>query len=93
MGFDTAAARWPDTKSDGGIDGEGKTMTPDRANEHKDEADRLALLPVADQRAIIAMHRADAANPKVPRRDREYAAERAKALARFLGLTGKRKPK
>ena len=65
-------------------------MTPAQEQEHRQEAERLAALPVADQRAIIAMHKADANNPKVPKRDREYAAERAKNLARLLGLTGKK---
>ena len=49
-------------------------------NEHRAEAQRLALLPRDEQRAIIAMHRADAANPKVPKRDREFAKERADTL-------------
>ena len=68
-------------------------MTPEQEQEFREEAERLALLPVADQRAIIAMHRADAANPKVPKRDREFAAERAKVLSRLLGLTGKKRRK
>jgi hypothetical protein len=52
--------------------------------DYRAEAERLALLPVADQKRIIAMHRADAANPKVSQRDREYARERADALERQL---------
>jgi hypothetical protein len=68
-------------------------MTPEQEQEYKEEAERLALLPIAEQKRIIAMHKADASNPKVPKRDREYAAERAKALARLLGLTGKKKRK
>lgn len=68
-------------------------MTDEKTHEYRDEAERLALLPVADQRAILAMHEADAKNPKVPKRDREYAAERAKALAQMLGLTRRRAKK
>jgi hypothetical protein len=55
-----------------------------REQEHRDEAERLAALPPEEQMRIIAMHRADAANPKVPKRDRAFAAERADALERHL---------
>jgi hypothetical protein len=65
-------------------------MTPERAQEYRDEAQRLAALFTEEQRAFIAMLRADAANPKVPKRDRDFAAERADALERILKL-GKRK--
>jgi hypothetical protein len=58
-------------------------MTPEQ-QEFRDEAERLALLPVADQKAILAMHRADARNPKVPKPDRDFARRRAAALERYL---------
>ena len=48
-------------------------MTPDQQREYHEEAERLALLPVADQRAIIAMHEADAENPKVPNEPTAHA--------------------
>jgi hypothetical protein len=54
------------------------------SNEHREEAEKLALLPIETQRLIIAEQRAIAANPKVPKRDREYARERANALQRHL---------
>jgi hypothetical protein len=65
---------------------------PDRAKEqeYREEAERLALLPVADQREVIALHRSVASNPKVPKREREAGQERAAALERLLGL-GRRK--
>jgi hypothetical protein len=59
-------------------------LDPSREQEHREEAERLALLPVDDQKRILAMHRADAANPKVPKRDREFARERADALEKHL---------
>jgi hypothetical protein len=58
----------------------------DKDQEHREEAARLAELPVAEQKAIIAMHWTDARNPKVPKRDREFARERAEALERLLKL-------
>ena len=58
--------------------------------EFREEAERLSALPQDVQRQIIAMHWADANNPRVPEADREYAKERADALEKFLGLsTGK----
>jgi len=55
-----------------------------RQKEYAAEAERLAKLPRADQREIIALHRAVAGNPKLPTRDRRAAAERANALDRHL---------
>ena len=57
---------------------------PAKEQEYRDEAERLALLPVADQRAIIALHRSVAADSKVPKRDRDMARERADALESHL---------
>jgi hypothetical protein len=54
------------------------------ADEHRVEAERLAQLSLEDQRTIIAMHRQDASNPKVPKRDRDFARERADALENHL---------
>jgi hypothetical protein len=63
-------------------------MMPDpaREQEHREEADRLALLSREEQRAIIAWHREIAGNPKVRKADRDEARERADALARFLRI-------
>ena len=60
-------------------------------DEYRQEAERLKLLGLETQRDIVAMHRLVARNPKVPKKNREQARERAKALDRLLGLT-KRKP-
>jgi hypothetical protein len=59
-------------------------MTPDREQEYREVAERLALLPVEDQRAIIAMHREIAADPKVPKAERRAGQERADAVERHL---------
>jgi hypothetical protein len=53
-------------------------------DEHHAEAKRLAKLPREDQRAVIALHRSVADNPKVPKRDRDLARERAETLERLL---------
>jgi hypothetical protein len=57
---------------------------PDKEQEYRAEAERLALLPQEEQAAVIAWHRDIAGNPKVPKRDREAARERAEALDRLL---------
>jgi hypothetical protein len=59
-------------------------MTAEQGDEYKAEAERLSLLPPADQREIIALHRSVAGNPKLPKVDRRAAAERADALERHL---------
>lgn len=61
--------------------------------EHRREAERLALLPIADQNWIIALHRALAGNPKVPKRERQAGMERADALERHLRRLRKKKKK
>lgn len=58
----------------------------EKEREYREEARRLAELPRADQREIIALHRSVADDGKVSKRDRELARERAEALARFLRL-------
>lgn len=62
---------------------------PSKEQEYRAEAERLALLPVEDQREIVALHRSVASNPKVPKREREAGQERADALERLLGLRKK----
>ena len=68
---------------------------PDRSQERefREEAARLAQLPRADQRAIVALHRSVADNPKVPKQDRDAARDLANALEKLLCLTPKKKPK
>jgi hypothetical protein len=55
-----------------------------KEQEYREEAERLALLPVEDQREIIALHRSTASNPRAPKREREIAQQRADALERHL---------
>jgi hypothetical protein len=67
-------------------------MPLDRENdEFRAEAERLRALPRAEQRAFVAMLRTDAANRKVPKRDRDFARRRAAVLARILKLGKERK--
>jgi hypothetical protein len=68
-----------------------------REDEYRAEAERLALLPPADRREVIALHRSVADNPLLPKADRRAAADRADALERHLrrlnrGKARKRKP-
>jgi hypothetical protein len=53
---------------------------PTKEQEYREEAERLAQLSIADQRAIIAQHRTIAADPEVTQADRALARERADAL-------------
>jgi hypothetical protein len=55
-----------------------------RDDEHREEAERLALLPPEEQAAVIAWHKAIADDPKVKKSDRDAARERAFALERLL---------
>ena len=66
---------------------------PDASKEQecREEAERLARLPVEDQRDIVALHRSVAANPKTPKKEREAGLERAAALERLLGLAKKKR--
>jgi hypothetical protein len=66
---------------------------PAREQEYREEAERLAKLPRADQREIIALHRSVANNPKVPKRERQAGLERAAALERLLRLAKKPRKK
>ena len=59
-------------------------MTPEQEQETCAEAERLADLPIAEQRKIIALHQSIANDAKVPKRDRDLARERAEALDRHL---------
>jgi hypothetical protein len=59
-------------------------MTPEKEQEYRQEAERLAMLPVADRRKIIAMHREIANGKGVPKAERQAGLERAAALERFL---------
>jgi hypothetical protein len=64
-----------------------------RVREHREEAERLRQVDRDTQRQIVALHRSVADNPKVERRDRDLARERADALESLLRLTKKRPKK
>jgi hypothetical protein len=66
---------------------------PAREQEYREEAERLALLPKADQRELIALHRSTADNPKAPKRERQIARERVEALEHHLRRLNRRKEK
>lgn len=66
-------------------------MTAEQEQEFKEEADRLRHLSQDDQQRFIAMLRRDAGNGKIPKRDRDYARERADALERFLNAKARGK--
>jgi esterase/lipase superfamily enzyme len=61
--------------------------------QHQDEAERLAQLPPDVQRQAVAIIRAPADNPKVGKRDREEARQRADALERHLRRLNRAKKK
>ncbi len=63
-----------------------------REREYREEAERLALLPPADQEAVIDMYRHLAANPLATPSCRVDAKAKADALAKLLGLRPSRKP-
>jgi hypothetical protein len=59
-------------------------MNLTKEQEYREEAERLAVLPLDVQRKAVALIRAPANDPKVSKRDREEARERADALTRNL---------
>lgn len=66
---------------------------PAKEQEYREEADRLAQLPKADQREIVALHWSVARDAKVSEANRKEARQRAKALGKLLGLKPQKKPK
>jgi len=68
-------------------------MTPEQEQEYREEAERLAKLPADVQRQAVALIRGPADDPKVGKRDREEARERADALKRHLRRLNRRKKK
>ncbi len=65
--------------------------SPDKEQEHRDEAERLTLLPADEQRKIIAMHREIANAKGVPKKERQAGLERADALERLLAISTKKR--
>jgi hypothetical protein len=59
-------------------------------DDDRSEAERLKLLPVADQRAIIEMYREVAAGKGVPAHERKAGLARADALESLLKLRKKK---
>jgi hypothetical protein len=62
----------------------------EREQEYRAEAERLASLPRDVQRKAVALIRAPADDPKVGKRDRQEARERAEALERHLRRLNRR---
>jgi hypothetical protein len=56
----------------------------EQEQEHREEAERLAELPRDEQRAILAIYRECAQNPKTPEHEREAGQARVEALERHL---------
>jgi hypothetical protein len=54
---------------------------PTKEQAYRDEAERLAKLPIAERRAILAWHRDIAADTKLSKADRKAARDHADALA------------
>jgi len=59
-------------------------LNPAKEQEYREEAKRLALLSIEDQREIIAIYRECAKNPKATKREREWGLARVRALQRHL---------
>ncbi len=68
-------------------------MTPEQEQEYRAEAERLALLPREEQRAIIAIYRECAQNPKTPKHEREWGQARVEAVERHLRRLNRGKKK
>ena len=66
-------------------------MDADKEQEYREEAERLAAIPVEDQKAVLAIYRECAQNTKLPRKDREWNKQRVEALERHLKRLNRRK--
>jgi hypothetical protein len=66
---------------------------PGKEQEYREEAERLAQLPRAEQAAIIAWHWDIASDPRLAKRDRQEARTRAEVLERILRRQPSRKGK
>ena len=62
---------------------------PQETDEDRQEAERLKLLPKAQQRAIIALYRDVARGKGVPAAERKASLRRAAALEKLLGISEK----
>jgi hypothetical protein len=68
-----------------------KSPEPSREQEHREEAERLAQFPAAEQGAILAWHRDIAADAKLSKADRRAARERADALESYIRRARKKR--
>jgi hypothetical protein len=68
-------------------------MDAEKEREYREEAERLRQLPRAEQRAVVELIGSPARDPKVSKANREEARRRARALARLLKLTPRKKRK
>ncbi len=59
-------------------------MDADKEREYREEAERLATIPIEDQHAVLDIYRGCAENPKLPRRERERNRERIEVLELHL---------
>ena len=66
-------------------------MTPEKEQEYRAEAERLAQLPADVQKQAVALIRVPSDDPNVDERDREEARQRADALERHLRRLNRRK--
>jgi hypothetical protein len=66
-------------------------MTDEQKCEYRAEAERLQLLPVTEQQAILELIGSPARDPKVSKANRHEARRRALALARLLKLPRRKK--
>ena len=68
-----------------------QAVSADWERDCRDEAERLRLLPREDQRAIVALHRSVANDPKVTKANRDEARRRADALEKLLRLARRKR--
>jgi hypothetical protein len=66
---------------------------PAKEQEHREEAERLAVLPRDVQRQVVALIRKTADDPKVDKGNRDEARERADAIERHLRRLNRKRKK
>jgi hypothetical protein len=69
------------------------TNDPTKESDHREEAERLALLPLDVQRHAVALIRSPADDKGLGWRDRQAARERADALEKHLKRLNRKKRK
>lgn len=66
-------------------------MASNSDDPYGEEAERLATLPICDQKAVLDIYRGCAENPKLSPRQRQWNRLRVAALERHLRRLNKRK--